>query len=143
MVLPVISEVEAQLRRAMQSFDVHALATVDAASLMASFTRIKRMAEAGEALCARRAADASVVRRRGDASGATWAGRRMGVSSGQAGGLLEMADQLERLPATRSALVAGDISTDQAREVARTAAVLPDAEESSCRPRRPTSPWPS
>nr|MCU0311105.1 13E12 repeat family protein [Acidimicrobiales bacterium] len=123
-----VGEVEITFGQTMAEFDPAVLSATDATALMGSFTRIKRMAEAGEALCARRAAATSVVRRHGDHSGSTWAGRRMGTSPTRAGGLLEMAGHLEQLPATREALLAGEISTDQACEVARTASLVPEAE---------------
>lgn len=112
----------------MSGFDVALVTPADAAEMRQHFTAIKRRVEAAELACAKRVADTSLIRSRADRVGARTTGRQLGVSDGQAAGLLQLAERLEAHPATREAFEAGRISREQAEEITRTAEVRPDAE---------------
>ena len=82
-----VREIERQLTEVMAAFDAALVSVADAQDLLASFTAIARMGEAGQLVCAKRVAETAAVRTRADRDGRRWAGRRLGVSDGQAAGL--------------------------------------------------------
>jgi hypothetical protein len=118
----------AHVESVMAGFDVALVTAAEAVEIGRELTRVKRRFEAAELACAKRVADTSLVRTRADHDGAKATGRQLGVSNGEAASLLDLAGALAELPATREAFERGDISRDQAAEIARTAQVRPGTE---------------
>lgn len=81
-----------------------------AASLVAEFDRLERLAAAGKALAARRVADSNRWVSDGARSAAHWVADRTGVAVGSAVSTLETAERLDRLPGTDTAFRAGRLS---------------------------------
>jgi hypothetical protein len=123
-----VRELHGCVESVMARFDVALVTASEAAEIGREVTRLKRRFEAVELACAKRVADTSLVRTRADHDGAKATGRQLGVSNGEAASLLQLAGQLDELTATRQAFENGDISRDQAAEIARTAAVKPGTE---------------
>jgi hypothetical protein len=123
-----VRALRAHVESVMAGFDVALVTPSEAAEIGRELTPLKRRFEAAELACAKRVADTSLVRSRADHDGAKATGRQLGVSNGEAASLLDFAAQLDGLPTTRHAFERGDISRDQAAEIARTAAVRPGTE---------------
>jgi hypothetical protein len=123
-----VRALRAHVESVMAVFDVNLVSASEAAEMRREFTPLKRRFEAAELACAKRVADTSLVRSRADHDGAKATGRQLGVSNGEAASLLDLAAQLDGLPTTRHAFERGDISRDQAAEIARTAQVRPGTE---------------
>lgn len=100
------------------SLDPPRLAASDATALLDTFTRAKRLCEAGEALCAARAVATSAHRREGQGDPARWLAARTGGSVASASAALSTAGTLESLPGLDAALRAGELSMARATEVA-------------------------
>jgi hypothetical protein len=124
----VVRELRAHVEAVMAGFDVALVTAAEAVEIGRELTRVKRRFEAAELACAKRVADTSLVRTRADHDGAKATGRQLGVSNGEAPSLLDLAGALAELPTTRKAFERGDISRDQAAEIARTAQVRPGTE---------------
>jgi hypothetical protein len=123
-----VRELSRHVEAVMAGFDVALVTPAEAAEIGREVTRMKRRFEAVELACAKRVADTALVRNRADHDGARATGRQLGVSNGEAASLLELAGQLDALPTTREAFERGEISRDQAAEIARTAQVRPGTE---------------
>ena len=98
-----------------------ALHPADAVSLFDEFEKLARRAAAGKALVASRAADASEWARAGHRSAEDWLARKSGTGWREAESLLATSQKLNELPQTRDALVNGELSESQAREIANAA----------------------
>ncbi len=116
--LSLVSDLVADLEAA-------ALSGQEAAVLAASFSRLARLAEAGTALCARRVSEVGYFERLGHASPESWLADVAGRPRRAARSLLETAGTLGGLPGLESALRAGELSGEQAAEVARGATAEP------------------
>ena len=123
-----VRELRAHAETVMAGFDVSLVTASDAVEIGREVTRLKRRFEAVELTCAKRVADTALVRSRADHDGARATGRHLGVSNGEAASLLGLAGALAELPTTREAFESGQISRDQAAEIARTASVRPGVE---------------
>jgi hypothetical protein len=118
----------ADVESVMAGFDVALVTPAEAAEMGREFTRLARRFQAAELACAKRVADTTLVRTRADHDGAKATGRQLGVSNGEAASLLDLAGALAQLPATQEAFENGEISREQAAEIARTATVRPGTE---------------
>ncbi len=105
--------------------EVASLSGAEAAVLAGAFSRLGRLAEAGTALCARRVAEVGHFERLGHASAESWLADLSGRPLRGARSLLETAGALPGLPALESALRSGELSGEQAAEVARGATAEP------------------
>jgi hypothetical protein len=118
-----------QLRSVVQRLDPAALTGPEAVALVDWFTELERLAAAGRALVAARAADTNQWRRDGDRSPEHWLARKTGTTVGAAKDALDMARRLQELPKTDEAVRAGRLSAQQAAAIAEAASADPDAEE--------------
>ncbi len=99
-----------------------------AAQLVEEFDQLERVSAAGKALAARRVADSNRWIHDGSRSPEQWLADKTGSGLGQAAGVLDTAQQLERLPEADAAFRAGALSVAQVSEVAAAAHVAPDQE---------------
>ncbi|MCU1488181.1 MAG: protein of unknown function endonuclease [Actinomycetia bacterium] len=118
-----------QLRRMVRELDAALLTGPQAVRLLDWFAEIERLAAAGKALVAGRAAETNQWRSGGDRSAAEWLGKRTGTTPGQARKALETADRVKALPKTSEALREGRLSIDQAALVSDGATADPGAED--------------
>jgi hypothetical protein len=127
----VFAEVEQArdlLRSVVSDLEPGCLSGKDAVRLVKRFAEIRRLADAGIALAAKRVDDASAWRDSGQPNAASWLARTTGSTLGSAITALNTAERLEELPATEDAFRKGELSEVQAREVTEAAIVDPSAE---------------
>ncbi len=118
----------AALADAVGDLDAATLAGVDAERLMKEFTQAERVAQAGKALCAARAAACGAWRAAGERSPAGWLARRTGTSVGGATATLATAQRMAEGPSeVRHAWQSGKLSAEAAGEIAATTEVAPHA----------------
>jgi len=92
------------------------ITTSQATELFSLFAELARLGSAGQTLVARRAAQGERWKTEGHRSAASWIARAAGTGLGEAKGLLETGERLERLPATTEALRRGELSGSQESE---------------------------
>lgn len=116
------------LRRDVSALDPSTLSGDHALRLVDLFTEVERVAVAGRALAAARVQQTRAWYATGASSATAWMATRAGSTMGQASAVLQTAQRLESLPATRGALVAGRLSEAQAIEISAAAEADPEAE---------------
>ncbi len=114
------------LRLIVGALDVDVLSGDEAERLARSFAVIERLAAAGKALAAGRAAGCGVWKRSGERSAADWLARLSGTTKGQAQRTLDTAGRVADQPEVAVALRAGRLSWQQAEEIAAAAADVPE-----------------
>jgi hypothetical protein len=119
-----------QVRSVVRRVEPSALTGPESVDLLGWFAELERLAAAGKALVAGRAAETNQWRADGDRSPEHWLARRSGTTVGAARDVLDTARRLERLPETDRAVRAGRLSAQQASAVAEAATADPDAERS-------------
>lgn len=114
-------------RRSLDSialeFDAGALSPQAALRVVDELGSICRVVDGMAAKAAKRVAETS------DKDGAAQAARALGVSTGEARAAIETAKQLEKLPATNSAVNEGRLTGREAKMIAAAATANPDAEQ--------------
>ena len=118
----------ATLERVVADLEPGVFDATGAKRLVDLFTRAERLSVAGRGLAARRVQDGLSWKREGHRSAAHWLAASTGVSVGSATRSLQMARELEALPATAEAFRAGELSEAQATEIAGAATRDPSAE---------------
>jgi hypothetical protein len=116
------------LRDALVGFEPELLSGSDCASLAEELATTEKACAAARARAAARAADCGAHRARGFRDAHEWAARMAGSSAPEAKAALETAAALERCPETKEALIRGELSLGQAREITRTEATRPGSE---------------
>ena len=107
MATSTITEAAELLEKANANLEPDLVSIDSARRLLAEYAKVKKLASYGEAMMARRIDDASAV---------AWA---TGTSMGQAKKTLETGDALKDAPEVDSALARGEVSLDQAAEIAK------------------------
>src|SRR5690606_13974336 len=125
----VLDEVVSRLEAVVASLQADTLDPAVAERLVSTFARAKRIAAAGEALCAGRVASSGRWRASGARSEADWLARETGETVGRARETLTVAQQLATLPATDELFRSGRLSAPQVAAVASAAAVDPRSEQ--------------
>jgi hypothetical protein len=97
----------------------------DAGLLVATFSRIERLAAAGKTLAATRAAEANLHHRTGDRSPAEWLARQTGSSTGDAIGTLALGGALSTQPGVADAFKKGKLTTQRTKAVSDAVSVNP------------------
>ena len=128
-VFGVIERALEELHEVVRGIDPTALSGPDAARLVSAFAELERLASAGKALVAARAAETNQWRSGGDRSAEHWLARKSGTTVGAAKDTLATAERLKALPATAEAVRDGRLSPTQAAIVAEAATVDPAAEQ--------------
>ena len=116
------------LRAVVRALDGSSVAAADAARLVDQFSEIERLAVAGRTLAARRVQETKAWRSSGSPSIVAWMAEHSRASYRHAAATINMAMRLEQLPATKDALVSGDLSERQASEISAAAELDPSAE---------------
>jgi len=117
------------LRESLVDFEPELLSGADCAALAEELALTEKVCAAARARAGLRAADCGAHRQRGFADAATWLARSLGSSAGQARAALDTAGALHKLPSTKAALAAGELSLSQAAEIAKTEAARPGSEQ--------------
>jgi len=105
---------------AWSAFDPHEHAHDDCAAFVETLARAEKVLAAARARAAVRAADAGAHLRSGFVDPVDWLARHAGSSAAAAERALNTATRVADLPATKAALGSGELSIDQADEIART-----------------------
>jgi len=117
-----------ELREALAGFDPAAYTGEQCAAAVEELAVTEKACAAARARAAARAAACGSHRRSGYADAADWLAREAGSTSAEARAELLAAAAVEERPATRAALVSGELSLAQAAEIARTACSVPGSE---------------
>jgi hypothetical protein len=117
--VPGIRELADALCAALAAFEPGRYSAEDCADLAERLARTGRTCETASARAAATAAKSGAHRDRGHASAAEWLARAAGAPSGRARSALETLEAVEACPDTKDALIAGELSLDQASEIAR------------------------
>jgi hypothetical protein len=107
------------LRAALMSFEPGEFSGADCARLADELAVTEKACATARLLAAARAAQAGAHRERGFKDPAAWLARQSGTTGTQAREALQMAERLDDCPDTKQALLAGDISLQQAGEITR------------------------
>jgi hypothetical protein len=117
-----------ELRHELRRVDVSALSGKECAALVRELAPTEKACAATRAVAASRAASSGAHHAAGFRDPADWLAGATGTSSGEAKAALETAEALESCPATRDALMAGELTLAQASEITRTEAEKPGSE---------------
>jgi hypothetical protein len=128
MKVTVVEKALADIKGELADFDPALVTTGDAAILLAVFTAVERAGVAGQTLVASRAAQSRHWKDEGHRSPASWVAATTGTGPGRAQGLIENSEAMVALPQTSEALVRGELSGQQLKEIAATAGGNPGAE---------------
>ncbi len=120
-----LGKVAGELQQMVAELDADVLTGDDAERLAQAFGMIERVAAAGQALTAARAAACGAWRKAGHRSPAEWLGHLAGQGRGQAQRSLETAERVGRQPEVAGAWRAGTLSNVQAEEISIAAAAAP------------------
>ncbi len=116
------------LRGALAVFVAEEYSVSDCARLAEELAATEKACAAARLLASCRAVAAGAHRERGFSDGAAWMARNSGGTGRQARRELTTAGGLEQCPETKSALLAGEVSLEQAAEIARSAEESPGLE---------------
>ncbi len=108
--------------------DPSVLSGVDCATVVELLARAEKRCAALRVWAAARAAQCGAHRGRGFSNPAQWLADTAGVTTGEAQAALATAKGLEQCPATKEALLAGELSLTQAGEITKTEAVAAGSE---------------
>jgi len=117
-----------ELRQFVRQLDESTVSGSDAAKLVDQFAEVERLAVAGRTLAAARVQQTKAWRASGAPSIVAWMADHSRSSFRHAASTINMAMRLEQLPATREALVSGNLSERQASEISAAAELDPKAE---------------
>ena len=112
----------------LSTFDAACFAGPDAATLVARFARIERLASAGKTFAARRSAEAEVHRASGHQDPARWLAAQTGETLGQAADTLALGRALCSQPGVEDAFRKGALSDPKVRLISNAVSVNPDSE---------------
>ena len=125
---PSLRDTAACLREALAAFDPDLLSGTDCAHAAEELAATEKACAAARLLAAARAVVCGAHRERGFSDGAAWMARQVGGTTGQARQALGTAAGLTGCPATREALLGGEISLAQAAEITRAEPETPGTE---------------
>jgi hypothetical protein len=125
----LLDGVLAAARSLAAEVDVNVLDATEATRLVVQCAEAERLLAAVRVLATRVLQDKAMWRREGFRSAAAWMASQTGTLVGAAIASMEMAEQLDDLPAVAEAFRAGRLSEAQARAIAEVASDVPDAQE--------------
>lgn len=117
--MPGIRQLAAQLRDALASSDPVLSAGDLCAEIAEELAATEKVCATARVRYAARAAECGEHRKRGFADVTDWVARTAGSSAGEARAALATVAAIEDCPATKEALIAGEVSLAQAAEIAR------------------------
>ncbi len=118
----------ALLREALAGLEPGLFSAADCARLAEEMAVTEKACAAARLLCSARAVRAGAHKERGFSDGAAWMARQIGNTGQAARRELMTASSLDECPETRAALLAGEVSLEQAGEIARSREEDPTAE---------------
>ncbi|TMK88718.1 MAG: DUF222 domain-containing protein [Actinobacteria bacterium] len=118
-----------ELREELASFEPALFSGRDCAGLAEALASTEKACAAAKARAAARAAACGAHRDRGFGDPEDWLARTSGSSTHQARSDLKTAQRLDDCPATKQAVLDGDLSMDEASEITRTEAECPGSED--------------
>lgn len=118
------------LEKVVEKLDPDVLDPRAAVTLMSLLARGEKLCAAGKSLAASQVAASGTWRRSGDRTAAHFVARTTGDLVGETVVAIETAMRIKDLPATDKAYRSGELTQDQAAEIASAAALAPQAEES-------------
>jgi HNH endonuclease len=116
------------LRRALADLESGVYSARECATLAEELAGTANACTAASALFAARAASLGAHRERGYSDPASWMAHHSGTTTRQAKQAMDVAKGLERVPGTKDALLAGDVSMSQAQEIAQSEEETPGGE---------------
>ncbi len=117
-----------QLRDAAAAFDPGVWSGADCAALVEVLASAEKACAVARGRAAVRAAECGAQHDRGFTDASEWVARHAGSSIKDARDMLETVAAVEHCPETRDALVAGELSLVQAREIVRTESAVAGSE---------------
>ena len=129
------------LLRELVAFEPGTFAGDDCAGVVELLARVDKACAAARLRAAARAAACGAPVARGFVRASDWLAQHTGTSISEAQRTLQIAAKLEALPATRDAVVAGELSVDQAHEIVATVEACPDAERAMLAAARAGNLW--
>src|SRR3954447_21617423 len=118
-----------KLREALVDFDPEFWSGHESAVLVDVFASTEKVCAAAKVRAATRAVACGVHKDKGFADPEDWLARTSGTSTHQAREDLKTAERLEDCPATKRAVVEGDLSMGEASEITKTEAECPGSED--------------
>jgi hypothetical protein len=116
--VPGIRQLAERLSASLAEFEPGRYSGADCADLAELLAKTAKSCGTASARAAARAAECGAHRSRGNGSPADWLARAGGSSTGQAKAALDTIKAVEACPATKDALIAGEVSLAQAGEIA-------------------------
>jgi hypothetical protein len=123
-----IRSVGAELEEIAHELDATTCSGREAVDLVEALGVIRRLADGMVARAAKRVEDTAAYAYRGERNAAEVVERLVGISTGEAKRAIEVADKLDRLPATDEALRSGRLSARQADLIVAAAGDQPEIE---------------
>jgi len=123
-----LTEIARSLRAALREFDRALHHADDCLALVEELAKTEKACAAARVLAASRVADCGAHRKAGFDDPADWLARASGSTAGQAERELTTAKRVEDMPDTKAALADGELSLDQAEEIAKTEKQCPGSE---------------
>lgn len=124
-----VVEVARELRRALGGFDASSLSGAAALALADELARTEKACAAARLMAAARAVGCGSHKDAGFADPARWVAQSAGTTVHEAKEALSALASLEACPATKDAVLAGEVSIRQAQEISKAAAELPGGED--------------
>jgi hypothetical protein len=124
-----VRHIRKELEEELRKSDTDVLDPDYAAELLAEFTAITNLGEAGKALVSRRVANTGAWQKEGDRTAAHFIAKRTGDTVSSTITAIETAERLRDLSATEEAFRAGELSPVKAAAIAEAASVAPKAEK--------------
>ncbi|MCU1461106.1 MAG: endonuclease, partial [Acidimicrobiales bacterium] len=123
-----VSAIARSLREALRDFDPATHPAEHCAALVEELARTEKACALARVLMAARACDRGAHRQRGFPDAADWLAQVGGTTPAQAERELATARRIADLPATKAALSSGELSLEQAEEIAKTELHCPGSE---------------
>jgi hypothetical protein len=123
-----IRSVRAELEAIAQEWDAEACSGPDALAVTDELGGVRRLVDGMVARAAKRLADTGAFGIEGDRNAEETVERLVGISTGEAKRAIQVADKLDRLPATDAALRSGKLSARQADLIVAAAGDEPELE---------------
>ena len=124
----IVAAAEA-LCESLRGFDPELYSGPDCAAIVEKLAAAEKLSSSVRVRAALRAADCGAHRAAGFADAAEWLARRSGTSFGAARAAMDTAEALESCPATAEAFAGGELSLNQAAEIAKAEVARPGSEE--------------
>ena len=124
-----ILEIADEFVAALREIEPATYTGAQCARIVEQLARVERVCTAVRTAAAKRAVDCGAHREQGFTNASEWLGRAVGTTSTEAERSLKTIEQLDDFAVTLDAVRNGDVSLQQAHEIAHTASACPGTEE--------------